>query len=141
MKSVSSSITTNRQNSAPRGYQPWAVLLLIIAFLTLSYCPLRQALQKFLTGDHRTEKTETDVSGRTSLVRCLGVVENSSFGLKISQSKARSRIPVPPAALVGSFCFAFYKSAGAVRAVNYGQLVSYPLDPVPIYLKNLMLLI
>ena len=110
-----------------------SALLLLIAFLVLSYCPLRRTIQNLLKGTHETEQTIALNGKRSVSMICMGMADHSSTQLTL---------PEPPhevafyATVLAVFNFTrpqFIRKKGSF----YDQKQQIPIpQPIPLYLKN-----
>jgi hypothetical protein len=120
--------------------QPLTGFVLILAFLLLSYCPLRRAIQDLIKGKLQpTEQAKTKGSRPVSQI-CLGFVNSANEKLILSQPESEIRTPLVVISLV---IFYFIWSSLAVGRVTLVQIYFSRTvsSPVPLYLKNRRLLI
>lgn len=111
----------------------------IMAFLVLSYCPLRRAIQDLLKG---TTNTEQQATGRqAAFVVCQGTIDNSAAKFTLPHPKPGISTLVFAAVIVSLF-YTFYRFFYSERALDFQRKFSVAcLNSVPIYLKNRILLI
>ena len=119
--------------------RPLFAFLLVTAFLVLSYCPLRRAIQDVLG---RSTRTQASGSRQQQLVAlCQGISDRTGTNLIKPEAAAQVKAPVF-AILVAWACgltwrFYFIRQ----RHTPVGDFSLTYLDPVPIYLRNRIFLI
>ena len=120
--------------------QPLTGLLLIFAFLTLSYCPLRRAIQDLIKGTPQTEHAKTVNGLQPVSVICLGFANSANEKLILPETKFETRTPLGG---IGLLVFYFISSFLATARFTIIQIDFFRNvnSPIPLYLKNRMLLI
>lgn len=118
--------------------RPLSAFLLITAFLVLSYCPLRRAIQNLIKD---TQETEQSTDGRQSgLAICQSIIDSSGSKFNVPEPKSAVSVPIFTA-IVFSLFYAICRFLSSERFVlQRKSLVAYR-NSVPIYLRNGILLI
>jgi hypothetical protein len=120
--------------------QPLTGLLLIFAFLMLSYCPLRRAIQDLVKGTHPTDQAKTVKGLQPVSAICLGFVNSANEKLILPETKFEARTPL---GAIGLLVFYFIWSFLATSRFTTIQIDVFRnvITPIPLYLKNRRLLI
>ncbi len=114
--------------------QSSSIIVLIVAFLWLSYCPLRKTIQDFITGTHHTEQTNAGITLKPVSLICLDIADRKIIKLANPQTEF---IALPALLVITLILFLPFRGF-------YNEYVfchQPPLHSVPIYLTNRVLLI
>lgn len=119
--------------------RPLSASLLIIAFLVLSYCPLRRTIQNLIKGTYKTEQAGN--GQQAAPVVCQGIIDRPGAKFTIPQPNPGISIP-KVIIIVLSLFYPVRQFPCSEKGVVIQQefLVAY-LNSVPIYLRNRILLI
>lgn len=125
----------------PQKLRPAIVLLLLVAFLLLSYCPLRRTIQALIKGIHQTEQTKASNGTQLTSKICLGFVNDTNEKLILAEPKSGNRaIAFEFIAVLIFYVISSFFAISREHRINGFFFRGLPVT-IPLYLKNRVLLI
>ena len=131
----------NRQLKYLNRLRALPVFLLIGAFLVLSYCPLRTSIQDLLKSTRQTEQANAGHNKKLVFVVCPGVVNSADTKLTLPEPAFDNSILAVTSIDLTSFYSLWGFSSTEKDLPFYRDVSLNTVNPVPLYLRNRLLLI